>query len=158
MHLIDLENLVGGPSAPDTTIERVWAAYHGGIPRSPMDQMIVGSSRFFARRTWWLLPEGIQRRARDGQDGGELAILEEIDLDHLVTRFRRLVIASGDGRFAELAAAARRRGLHVHHVTGIGRPSHKLLTAAHSHARLRVGEHQRRPTGWPAPPRPVADA
>jgi hypothetical protein len=138
LHLVDLENLVGGPTAADKTIERVWGAYYGGIPRGTTDQVLVGSSRFFARRTWWMLPAGIQRRVRDGKDGGELAILDEVDLDHLVERFGRLVIASGDGRFAELARAARGRGVHVHQVTGIGTPSRSRLSAASSRSRLKA--------------------
>lgn len=147
LHLIDLENLVGGPSASDKTIKRVWSAYYGGVPKTASDHLLVGSSRFFARRTWWMLPEGIQRRVRDGQDGGELAILDEVDLDHLVGRFGRLVIASGDGQFAELAATARSRGVHVHQVTGIGLPSRALMSAASSRSRLRVNV----PSGGPSP-------
>lgn len=147
LHLIDLENLVGGPSASDKTIKRVWSAYYGGVPKTASDHLLVGSSRFFARRTWWMLPECIQRRVRDGQDGGELAILDEVDLDHLAERFGRLVIASGDGRFAELAATARSRGVHVHQVTGIGLPSRALLSAASSRSRLKVNAR----SGGPSP-------
>ena len=158
LHLVDLENLVGGPTAADKTIERVWGAYYGGIPRGTTDQVLVGSSRFFARRTWWMLPAGIQRRVRDGKDGGELAILDEVDLDHLVERFGRLVIASGDGRFAELARAARGRGVHVHQVTGIGTPSRSLLSAASSRSRLKAPTRTGGPSPLDMPSRPVRAA
>ncbi len=153
LHLIDLENLVGGPSASDKTIKRVWSAYYGGVPKTATDHLLVGSSRFFARRTWWMLPDGIQRRVRDGQDGGELAILDEVDLDHLVERFGRLVIASGDGRFAELAADARSRGVHVHQVTGVGLPSRALMSAASSRSRLKVNARSGGPTPLDMPAR-----
>lgn len=158
LHLIDLENLVGGPSVSDTTIKGVWSAYYGGVPKTASDQLLVGSSRFFARRIWWTLPEGIQRRVRDGQDGGELAILAEVDLDHLVERFGRLVIASGDGRFAELAAAARSRGVHVHQVTGIGLPSRALMAEASSRSRLKVNVRSGGPSPLDIPARPLRAA
>lgn len=140
LHLIDLENLCGSGIAPTDVIERVWNTYRYGVPTSPRDQYVVGTSHGFAARAWFVLPQqGIQRRARSGTDGGELSILTALDLAHAVRRFDRLVIASGDGMFTGTATTARQHGLHVHQVSGIGACSRTLAAAAHTHSRLRLG-------------------
>jgi len=139
LHLIDLENLCGSGLPPTSLIEKVWRTYRYGVPTSSEDHYIVGTSHLFAARAWFVLPDqGIQRRARSGKDGGELAILTNLDLDHAVSRFDRLVIASGDGMFTETAKAAREHGLHVHQVSGLGSCSRMLAATAHTHSRLRL--------------------
>ena len=139
LHLIDLENLCGSGLPPTSVIERVWNTYRYGVSTSPEDHYIVGTSHAFAMRAWFVLPaQGIQRRTRSGKDGGELAILTDLDLAHTVRRFDRLVIASGDGMFSETAMTAREHGLHVHQVSGIGTCSRRLAAAAHTHSRLRL--------------------
>ncbi|KRA37927.1 hypothetical protein ASD81_04375 [Nocardioides sp. Root614] len=140
LHLIDLENLCGSGLPPTSLIEQVWRTYRYGVPTSLEDHYVVGSSHIFASRAWFVLPvQGVQRRARSGQDGGELAILADVDLDHAAKRFDRLVIASGDGMFTEAANQARRHGLHVHQVSGLGACSRALAASAHTHSRLRLG-------------------
>lgn len=139
LHLIDLENLCASGLALESLIEKVWRTYRYGVPTSPDDQYVVGSSHAFAKRAWFILPaQGIQRRARSGKDGGELAILSDVDLVHAANRFDRLVIASGDGMFTETAKAARVQGLHVHQVSGLGSCSRALAATAHTHSRLRL--------------------
>ncbi len=139
LHLIDLENLCGSGLPPTSFIEKVWRTYRYGVLTSPEDHYVVGSSHIFASRAWFVLPaQGIQRRARSGKDGGELAILADVDLDHAASRFDRLVIASGDGMFTEAAKAAREHGLHIHQVSGLGSCSRALAATAHTHSRLRL--------------------
>ena len=139
LHLIDLENLCASGLPTEGLIAKVWRTYRYGVPTSLEDQYIVGSSHLFAMRAWFVLPDqGIQRRARSGKDGGELAILADVDLEHAASRFDRLVIASGDGMFTETAKAARKHGLHVHQVSGLGSCSRTLAASAHTHSRLRL--------------------
>lgn len=139
LHLIDLENLCGSGLPPTSLIEKVWRTYRYGLPTSPEDHYVVGSSHLFAMRAWFVLPDqGIQRRIRSGKDGGELAILADVDLDHAAGRYERLVIGSGDGMFTEAAKAAREHGLHVHQVSGLGSCSRALTASAHTHSRLRL--------------------
>lgn len=139
LHLIDLENLCASGLPSESLIEKVWRTYRYGVPSSPDDLYVVGSSHAFAKRAWFILPaQGIQRCARSGKDGGELAILSDVDLVHVANRFDRLVIASGDGMFTETAKAAREHGLHVHQVSGLGSCSRVLAASAHTHSRLRL--------------------
>jgi hypothetical protein len=140
LHLIDLENLAGGPWVSADAITATWAAYRGGVPVNPSDHVVVGSSSIFAKKAWFVLPAtGVQRRVRDGRDGGELSMLEDFDLPTYATRFPRLVIASGDGIFTETAMRARDHGMHVHLVLGHGLPARALLDAVATRAKLRLG-------------------
>lgn len=138
--LVDLENVVGDPYAPADDIAAVWQTLVRAIPSTPDDLMIVGSGSGFAREAWFVLPSRIRRVVRDGKNGGERALIEAVDVDQIACRFGRLVVASGDHEFVELAMEARVRGMHVHQVTGRGRPAHSLLNAACSRSRLRLGQ------------------
>lgn len=141
LHLIDLENLCGSGLPTDDVIATVWNTYRYGVPAAPDDHYIVGVSHLCAQRAWFILPsQGVQRRVRSGKDGGELAILVDLDLGHAVGRYGRLVIGSGDGVFTPTARAAREQGLHVHQVSGVGTCARSLSQSAHTHSRLRLNE------------------
>lgn len=140
VHLIDAENLLGGPNAPGTSVRRLWEVYRYGVPTTPNDQYFWASSQRLARNAVGMLPaQGLRVLVRDGKDGADNALLDMVDLEHLVRRFRRLVIASGDGKFADVAIAARAAGLHVHLVTGVSDCSRRLNRMASTRARLRLG-------------------
>jgi hypothetical protein len=138
--LIDIENEVGGPGAPMEVVRNVVQKLFGGVPRTHRDHIVVGSSSFFAKRVWFEMPQNVQRVLRDGEDGGELALIETFDVEWTAQRFGRLVIASGDHKFVETAIEARIRGMHVHQVTGLGKPAWSLLNTADTHSRLRLGQ------------------
>ena len=138
-HLIDAENLLGGPNAPGSSVRHLWQVYRFGVPSTPNDQYFWASSQRLARNAVGALPaQGLRVLVRDGKDGADKALLDMVDLDHLVRRFRRLVIASGDGKFADVAIAARAAGLHVHLVTGVSDCSRRLNRMASTRARLRL--------------------
>lgn len=138
LHLIDLENLTGGPDVSDDLAGFTWGCYRYGVATTATDQFWVGSCTHFVKRAMTVLPaQGISLLVRDGEDGAESALIDAADLDFLAARFQRLVIGSGDGKFVPLARAARAAGLHVHQVTGLGHPASALLTAATTRARLR---------------------
>lgn len=139
LHLVDLENLTGDPGAGPERIARVWATYRGAVPLTPSDHVVVASCTLFARNAWWVLPlTGIQRRVRDGADGADLALREELDVAATARRFDRLVIASGDGGFTAAALEARAAGLHVHQVVGVSRSARRLSAAVSTRSRLRL--------------------
>ncbi|ABL80545.1 MULTISPECIES: NYN domain-containing protein [unclassified Nocardioides] len=139
IHLIDAENLLGGPNAAPEAFIEMWRVYRGGIVSTTSDQFVLAGSSFFFRNVLPALAGlGAQLLVRDGEDGAELALLDGLNLTHAADRFDRVVIASGDGMFEDLAIEARRRGLHVHQVTGLGRCSAALSRAATTHAQLHL--------------------
>jgi hypothetical protein len=131
LHLIDLENLVGNPVASSNVVKRAWVMYREfGIGVAEGDHVIIATSSIMAKTAWFALPTAdIQWRVHDGADGADRELLNAVDLAHDSTRFDRLAIASGDHYFTELALAARRAGMVVHQVIGVGTPSRELMAA-----------------------------
>lgn len=149
VHLLDAENLLGGPAATPDAVGHLWRTYRYGIPTAERDQFRMGVSRFVARRAALALPgHGVRLLVASGGVGAEEVLIESIDLEHLARRYDRLVIASGDHRFTPLARAARELELHVHVVVGVGACARSLHEAATTRSRLRLTS--------PAPTAPAA--
>jgi hypothetical protein len=127
--LVDIENLAGGPAASEEDFRQVWEVVRRHAVRfDDSTRTIVGASAFSAQRAFFALGDTpAQRLVRNGPDGAELAILDAVSPEELALRFRRVVIASGDGRFAPLARSLRDLGVEVALVVGRGAPSWHLL-------------------------------
>lgn len=139
LHLVDLENLLGGPNASPADIESVWRLFSRGIGVGVTDHVVVATSHHLARVAWFVLPRRqVQLRVRSGPNGADLALLDEFDARHAASRFEWLVIASGDGIFTKAALAARASGLRVHQVLGRGRSHHALRAACTRHTQLKL--------------------
>ncbi len=141
--LADLENLAGGPDAPEREHVRLWRAIRGhAVDFGPRTRTIAAASEFAAFRAFAALDAvGIpaQRLVRNGRDGAELAILEAVDPAELERQgVRTVVIGSGDHLFAPLAADLRARGIAVTLLLGRGLPARDLLRACPSRIRLRI--------------------
>lgn len=140
LHVIDIENEVGGPNASVDDVRRWFAVYRSQIVViQPGDQVIVGASHRAAKTVWFaLLGENIQRRVRSGPDGGELSITDGLDLAHLSRAgFSRVMLCSADGGLVHLALEARAVGMQVHQVIGLGKPSRVLSAVVHTRTVIR---------------------
>lgn len=127
--LVDAENIasVALPSEPRCAadraeLRRVWGVRAG-------DQVIVASSHRAARNVWWAWPAA-RRVVKSGADGADLALLGAVDVDDVCARFTRVVIASGDGIFADLASALTDRGAEVVVIARQGSISNRLAESA----------------------------
>jgi hypothetical protein len=102
LHLIDLDNLVGGPWNDDLVDaaldELLEAANH-----SDGDHVVVGAEAALAKTAFFRLPVSARMLVGRGPDGADKALVEHLSPEHIERRYERLVIASGDGRFADLA-------------------------------------------------------
>ena len=100
MHLIDIENLC---MASNPTLEQVIEVRRGYIALmspSENDQFLVtvsSSNNVEAAAFGW---PGATFRVKEGQDGADILLAEEIVEGHLESRFERVVVASGDGGLA----------------------------------------------------------
>lgn len=95
----------------------------------PTDLVAVGVDKmrmFDADREF----PGCQLRVGSGPSGGELALIEDLDITHIATRFNGLTIGSGDGEFTDTAIAARAAGLRVRVASWRNRLSSRLGCAA----------------------------
>jgi hypothetical protein len=130
-HLIDLDNLHGGPYPTDRMIKLVRFDYeqigisHGDLlfaacHHVPGHKASSAQSRTFNLRMSW--PKCSMRLAQ-GVDGADLELLAFADTflhsGDPASRFADVVVASGDHIFATVARRFRRAGLTVHSVVSL---------------------------------------
>lgn len=140
LHLLDLDNLHGGPGADLARVDEIRALYGHLIDpevdlgfvagnHAPRLRACTSHRRSYRMRQDWR-PFAV--RLAHGPDGADKKLLDDgasfltlVDLDH---RFHDVVIGSGDRIFTELAHDFRDAGLTVHVVVGradhLSRPLH----------------------------------
>jgi hypothetical protein len=118
VHLVDIENLVGGSHVAETLVHSV-SEHYARVAGVAADDLVIAacSHETFPYVAWaW---EGHPRMlVRSGEDGADLALLTALEEERLVERFTRVVVGSGDGIFAEPLSLVQHRGIAV---TVVGR-------------------------------------
>jgi hypothetical protein len=120
LHLVDIENLSGGPQR---TLEEHLHAYRAYVRRAEVghdDQIVVAACGKVMRSLAFELPSGILQRTANGSDGADRALLAHDTPERIALRFERLVIGSGDHAFVDLALAVQAMGVTVVVVSGRG--------------------------------------
>lgn len=125
-HLIDIENLTGGPFCG--LYRPVSKRYAEEVPTGPDDLLVVGSDASGLLSAAAAFPNARRVFGR-GPDGADRALLAAVDQRVLATGFDELVIGSGDKAFSFLAAWARSVGLTTTAVVGRGKISGALRSA-----------------------------
>lgn len=115
--LVDIENLLGGACRGREQVTWAKSMLTATLSLQPPDHVVVGMSHI------GLIPVGcnwprIRYVVRSGPDGADLALLEVLGED-IGSRFDELVIASGDGIFAEMVANLQAAGVRT---TVLARP------------------------------------
>ena len=129
--LIDVENVVGGPCSTEACAR--WARRRledelGRFGERWTDQVWVGVDAGGLRSVAWEWRGGRPVEGY-GADGADRALLELLT-DDVPCRFERVLIASGDGIFADATAALAASGVHVTVVAHECGLSRRLRTAA----------------------------
>lgn len=99
IHLIDLENFIGDPSASSREITIAWRAYKSHVGIGSDDIVYIGCSHYLAKRALFAIGNEAQFLIRSGRDGGETVLLESITPQWAARRFHWVVVASGDHLF-----------------------------------------------------------
>ena len=113
LHLVDVENLAGGPSVEPWLARAICASYEVVAPTGYGDHIIVATSHFAAPVAWFAWPPEARRLVRSGVDGADWALLEVLERENVAARFAHVVIGSGDGIFAMAAARLQSAGCAV---------------------------------------------
>jgi hypothetical protein len=113
LHLVDLENLVGDPSAPAPLVHDTLARYLTVAGWLTGDQVIVASNPALIRKVVFDLPVPCNVHSAPGPDGADQMLLSLAPAELVASRYARLVIGSGDHIFSERAHAARDLGAQV---------------------------------------------
>jgi len=130
LHLLDFENLCGGPDQILIAKDWVMQTYRIKAGVSYGDHVVIGCNPMSLLDCLGVFP-GCRLVGRHGPDGADLALLDVLrDLDWIARRFDRVVIGSGDHIFAQSAAALRSRGVLVGVVAPRGSLSNLLASSA----------------------------
>lgn len=129
-HLIDLENLVGGPFPDASAALARLDEYLAASDWQPGDLAVVATNRWLHRRIAFDLPRHLRALPVIGKDGADLALLGWTSPADLARRFDRLVVGSGDHAFVELVAGTAARGVPAWVVGVTGSISARLEAAA----------------------------
>jgi hypothetical protein len=143
LHLIDIENLIGGSQNADPAICCVaFEAYREVSGYEPGDLVIVAAGVTTASCAFFHW-EGVCRRTARGENGADLVLLGALATEPRLERFDRIVIASGDGIFASAASGLAARGIHVEAVSRRGSMSRRLRSAVAAVHELDLGARLR---------------
>jgi len=120
LHLVDIENLSGGPQRTLDEHLGAYRAYERGAEVRRDDQVVVAACGLVMQSLAFELPTGILQRTANGSDGADRALLAHDTPERIALRFERLVIGSGDHAFVDLALAVQELGVTVVVITGRG--------------------------------------
>lgn len=134
LHLIDLENIVGGSVCDAQSAARVYRTYTSSVPQTPYDHYVLATSHhnLLATSSW----PGAQRLCKSGPNGAEIALCEYADELDLPTLYSNIVVASGDHYFATSVKTWKESGLYVTVVGVQQQVSHELYRAANTYIGL----------------------
>jgi hypothetical protein len=113
LHLVDIENLVGGPDATGDEVVDVFQQYLDAAAWGAGDLVYVAANPWLAREFAWRLPVECNVHTAHGRDGADLALLAHAAPEFVGRRAGRLVIGSGDHVFIARALEARALGVGV---------------------------------------------
>ena len=113
LHLLDIENLMGGPFAGKHALQSASAQYRRVAAVKDSDLVIVGCNPRLAWETDAAWP-GAEVRVGIGPDGADRALLSAVSDDlWIARRFDRVIVGSGDGIFANTIMALKGWGIAV---------------------------------------------
>lgn len=128
--LVDIENLAGDPRPEAETVAEVRTALSdlGLVDRASLVVTACNHGAVLAVADGWPCARHL---VRSGRDGADKALLEVASGENVVQRFDRVVLASGDGAFATVAAALAAAGVTVVAVSRPDALSARLRLAVH---------------------------
>ena len=125
LHLVDHENLAGTADTTPLQAKVLSTAYATQVGIGAGDQVIVATSHHAARCVWFAWPHA-RRLIRSGKNGADLALLEVLAAERIAERFEFVILASGDGIFADPCAGLQAAGCQVTVVARPGSLSRRL--------------------------------
>jgi hypothetical protein len=112
LHLVDLDNLVGGPVHADL-VDDVIGQYADLADVRTGDHLVVAADASLARSAAFRMPAGTRFLVGRGPDGADRRLLEAATAEHIARRYGRLVVGSGDHAFEDLLRSVSGYGVPV---------------------------------------------
>jgi len=127
LHLIDIENLTGCPRPTAADVVNARLAYEPLVAVGDHVVLACNHGAFLEVEQAW--PDA-RHLVRSGPDGADEALLEVIRHERAADRFTEVLMATGDGGFADTAARLCSEGVVVTVIVGRGQLSNRLRLAA----------------------------
>ena len=131
LHVLDVENLAGTPHLTEADAGWVIRRYRAQVGVADNDLSVIAcnpKAAYDVRPAW---PDALLR-TRAGENGADLALLDELYPGDVARRFARVVLATGDHIFSTAAWQLRHAGVVVAVAVGRGALAHDLRRAASS--------------------------
>ena len=128
-YFLDVDNLCGSGLAPKHQVEAALIAIRAKFHPSVDDQVYCAATAkaaFYCKQYW---PDCSVRVGR-GIDGSDICLLNDADPQWLSQRFERVVIASADGIFSDLAIELQKLSVKVVVAATSQKVSNKLRAVA----------------------------
>lgn len=129
LHVVDIENLVGAPIPSRAMVSQVQLRYLECLGFGADDQVVLATSHHALLNAGLGWPRA-RHLVRSGKDGADLELIDVLEHENVPTRFRHVVIGSGDGRFSQAAATLGARGIRVTVVSRWGSLARDLARVA----------------------------
>jgi hypothetical protein len=113
LHLLDVENLLGGTYFTPAEVAHLRASYTTATDMSQFAQVVVGASADESAIASGLGWSGAGLRMRRGRDGADLELVALLRHEHVADRFEEVFVGSGDSIFAPVAAELATEGIFV---------------------------------------------
>jgi hypothetical protein len=129
LHVVDIENLAGAAIPSLDLVTEVQVRYLACLGFGADDQVVLAASHLALLNAGLGWPHA-RHLVRSGKDGADLELIDVLEHENVATRFRHVVIGSGDGGFSQAAASLAARGIHVTVVSRWGSLAQTLATVA----------------------------
>lgn len=128
LFVVDIENLIGGACLMAQDVIHAKKMLLGAVKPLPGDHIVVGVSHIGLIHVGCNWPH-LRYVVQSGPDGADFQLLEVLD-ENIPSRFHKVVLASGDGIFAQAVSALGAQGVTVTVVAGRDKLSRRLELAA----------------------------
>lgn len=130
LHLLDLENLMGGPCQGHVALSHAVASYRDTASVQANDHVVIAVNPALALQAGDAWPKA-RLLLGLGPHGSDEALLRSVsDREWTAARYDRVIIGSGDHIFADLALSFRELGIAVGVVAPRDRLSRQLRRSA----------------------------
>ncbi len=129
LHVVDIENLAGAAIPSLDLVNAVQLRYLACLGFGADDHVVLATSHLGLLNAGLGWPHA-RHLVRSGRDGADLELIDVLEHENVATRFRHVVIGSGDGGFSEAAANLAARGIQVTVVSRWGSLAQALASVA----------------------------
>jgi len=120
LHLVDLENLAGGPGQECFVYRDIWDDYTFSAGLNEQDHVEIATCGLVMAEAAFSLPTRYPKHCANGADGAENLLLGIVGPEFVARRYEWLVIGSGDHAFVPYALEVQRLGGKVRIVSAPG--------------------------------------